>query len=337
MNAEKYLKQHREKYELSPQDEIKLLFQAHFGGGHFVPENGKAISYIKEELSSITDGEYSNYELTEKVSDEYSRLHLIKLKEFGLSSETAAKLFILSSRKFEDSTAFEADVKRLVNKETAEKYLSGGVRPISHSEGYRAKYSPHYRVISNEYIKYIPLFCKIDEQLKEKKKLVIGIDGKAGSGKSTLANVLKNVYGASIVRADDFFVPLSQKSDERRRETGGNIDYVRMKKEVFENLSHNSFEYTPFLCSSQSFGQPIKIDSSDITVIEGSYSSHPYFDFKYDVSVFIDIDDTLQKERIIDRNGSFSKRFFDEFIPKENEYFEQYRIKEKADIIISNR
>lgn len=337
MNAEKYLKQHKEKYELSSKDEIKLLFQAHFGGGHFVPENGNALCYLKEELSSITNEEYSNYELIEKVSDEYSRLHLVRLKDFGLSSETAAKLFVLSSKEFEDTTAFEADVKRLVNKETAEKYLNGGVRPISHSEEYRAKYSPHYRVISNEYIKYIPLFCEIDKQLKEKKKLVIGIDGKAGSGKSTLANVLKKVYDASIVKADDFFVPLSQKIGERAKEIGGNIDYERMKKEVFDNLTLNSFEYTPFSCSTQSFGTPIHIDNSGITVIEGSYSSHPYFGFKYDVSVFIDIADTLQKERIIDRNGNFAKRFFDEFIPKENEYFEHYRIKEKADIIISNR
>lgn len=334
MKVEEYLKIHRKKYDLSPQDEIKLLFQAHFGGGHFVPDNGRAEEYIKEELNLINENEYSDYPLTEKVSDEYFRLHLIKAKDSGISTKTIATLFTLSAKCFSDTFEFENDVKNLIDPIFSKEYLCGGVRPISHSGEYRKKYSPHYRVISNKYLNYMPLFCKIDDLLKTKQKIVIGIDGKAGAGKTTLAKILFEVYGASIINADDFFTPFEIKDQARSEEIGGNIDYVRMKKEVFEKLSENEITYRPFSCKKQSLLTPKKVDTRNITVIEGSYSSHPYFDYKYDISVFCDVDEKTQKERIVLRNGEFSKRYFEEFIPKENAFFEKYKTKEKADIVI---
>ncbi len=334
MKTEEYLKVHKNKYEMMPQDEIKLLFQAHFGGGHFVPSNDKALDFVKNEINNITPSEYSDYPLYEKVSDDYSRLHLIKTKELGLSENTVSKLFVLSAKDFSNTQEFEKDIKKLVNKDYVEKYLIDGIRPISHSEKYKSKYCPHYRVISNFYLKYLPLLSKIDRELKNKSRLIIGIDGKAGSGKTTLANTLFDIYGVSIIKADDFFVPICQKTKERESEIGGNIDYKRMKKEVFDNITKSVLSYRQFSCQTQQLLTPKTVDLSKITVIEGSYSSHPYFNYKYDISVFCDIDEKTQKERIKNRNGDFSKRFFEEFIPKENLFFEKYSTKENADIVI---
>lgn len=317
MNIEEYFYLHKNRYELLPEDEVKLLFQAHFGGGHFVSNLKSAEEYLESELNSISENEFSDYQSYEPVSDKYARLHLSKLADVGISPKTAARVFAFSAEKAtdEEKQSFIEDVEKLVDNAFAKKYLSDGVRAISHSDFYRKKYSPHYRVIARKCVKYFPLLKRIDELLSKKKRLVIGIDGKAGSGKSTLAKFLKDVYDADIIKADDFFVPKSEKTAERLKEIGGNIDYVRMKKEVFDHMSDETLSYTPFVCSKQRLGEPKIIDLSGVTIIEGSYSSHPYFSYKFDVSVFCDIDDELQKKRIIARNGDFSKKFFEEFIP----------------------
>ena len=336
MNIAEYFYLHKSRYELLPEDEVKLLFQAHFGGGHFVSSLKSAEKYLESELNSISENDFSDYPCSEPVSDKYSRLHLSKLAGVGISPKTAARVFAFSAKKAteEEKQSFIEDVGKLVDKDFAKKYLSDGARAISHSDSYRKKYSPHYRVIAKKYVPYFPLLKRIDETLTENKRLVIGIDGKAGSGKSTLAAFLKNVYDASVIEADDFFVPKREKTAERLKEIGGNIDYVRMKKEVFDHMADNKLSYTPFVCSKQCLGEPKLIDLSGVTIIEGSYSSHPYFSYKFDVSVFCDIDDELQKKRIIARNGDFSKKFFEEFIPAENAFFDKFETKKNADIVI---
>ena len=50
---------------------------------------------------------------------------------------------------------------------------------------------------------------------------------------------------------------------------------------------------------------------------------------------FLDIDEKLQRERILKRNTPvLAQRFFDEWIPLEKRYFNEMRIKEKCDLII---
>ena len=64
-----------------------------------------------------------------------------------------------------------------------------------------------------------------------------------------------------------------------------------------------------------------------LNIIEGSYSMHPYFNNPYDLRVFMDIDEKKQVEHIRKRNGEEKlKRFVQEWIPKENAYFEQFHI-----------
>jgi uridine kinase len=81
--------------------------------------------------------------------------------------------------------------------------------------------------------------------------------------------------------------------------------------------------------------QPVTFNPKRLNVIEGAYSMHPQLEGYYDLSVFIDISKNLQKERIKKRNGKqMAQRFFEEWIPLENTYFEQTKAKERCDIII---
>ena len=50
----------------------------------------------------------------------------------------------------------------------------------------------------------------------------VAVLGHNGSGKSTMAAVLADVFSASLVHMDDFFLPFEQKTPERLAQPGGN-------------------------------------------------------------------------------------------------------------------
>ena len=56
---------------------------------------------------------------------------------------------------------------------------------------------------------------QIKQLLKEKEYVVIAIDGCAASGKTTLAKKLSNMFSASVIHMDDFFLPLEKRTEER--------------------------------------------------------------------------------------------------------------------------
>ena len=93
--------------------------------------------------------------------------------------------------------------------------------------------------------------------------------------------------------------------------------------------------YHKFDCSKMALGDKVTAVPKRITVIEGAYSMHPDFKEYYDISVFLDIDQVLQKSRILKRNPGIADRFFKEWIPMEKKYFDAFGIKEKCDFVIS--
>ena len=79
-----------------------------------------------------------------------------------------------------------------------------------------------------------------------------------------------------------------------------------------------------------------KLQQGELTVVEGVYSLHPYFGKYYDLAIFLDIAPDIQKKRIGVRNSPMlARRFFDEWIPMENAYFEATRIQEKVDLVVN--
>ena len=62
---------------------------------------------------------------------------------------------------------------------------------------------------------------------------------------------------------------------------------------------------------------------------------HPYFGDVYDYRIALDIGAAEQKKRILCRNGkAMLQRFEEEWIPKENAYFEKYGIYEQCHLKI---
>ena len=69
-----------------------------------------------------------------------------------------------------------------------------------------------------------------------------------------------------------------------------------------------------------------------VNIIEGTYSLHPYFEDPYDLKLFLGVPWDVQKARILLRPAEKHRRFFEEWIPMEQRYFEAFSIAEKCDM-----
>ena len=92
---------------------------------------------------------------------------------------------------------------------------------FSHSDIYKQAYHPAYRVVFSIYSKLVPLLEKINQLQSE--GAVIAIEGRCGSGKTTLADILSELFEATVIHMDDFFLPPSLRTAQRLNEAGGNI------------------------------------------------------------------------------------------------------------------
>lgn len=189
-----------------------------------------------------------------------------------------------------------------------------------------------------EGLKYLPyneqyLIEKINKIYQQKGHVTIAIDGRCGSGKTTLANKLKAYFDCHIFHMDDFYLQEYQRTQERYNEPGGNVDRERFKKEVLEPLNNQQdVLYRPLDCSSMSISEGTVYPYKPINIIEGSYSCHPELIDDYDLTIFVDIDESLRHKRIEERNGKEALNMFvKKWIPLEEKYFSCFDIQNYCD------
>lgn len=180
-----------------------------------------------------------------------------------------------------------------------------------------------------------------DEEYMDEEVLIIAIDGRSGSGKTALAAFLQKKFDANVFHMDDFFLREEQRTEERMKEVGGNIDYERFREEVLIPLWYGDpVTYRPFSCKTMELQKDKEqiIQPKRINIVEGSYSQHPYFGEPYQLKIFCDIDEESQMKNIVSRIGNneeLMNKFRNEWIPKEEEYIKANELEEKADVYIS--
>lgn len=179
------------------------------------------------------------------------------------------------------------------------------------------------------------LLTAIDRLLAEKSRVLIAIDGPCAAGKTTLAGKLKEHYHCNVFHMDEFFLRPEQRTQERLEEPGGNVDYERFCEDVLQPLqTEEVFSYRPYSCKDQALAAPVTILPNRLTLVEGTYSAHPYFKNPYDLTVFLTVQPETQKERIGQRETWKQERFFREWIPMENLYFDHFSIRDTSDLIL---
>ena len=337
---------HYKKYpDLQIQDLFKFIYQSVFGCEHLALSLEKSIEYINKEFEGQRP---ENYAETEPLDGNYQRVPLSVLNK-GLSAETMGKLFFFSAKAEKngllDLTEKLEVLRELVKEKKlpfssknfekeVEKWKAEGYSALHHSKVFKEKYNPSYRLISKDFIPFLPLFIKLDN-LRDK-KVIFAVEGGSASGKTTLGILLEKLYDCTVFHMDDFFLRPEQRTAERYAEIGGNIDRERFLAEVLEPLANGEdIDYRKFDCSTMSLGEKEHITPKNMVIVEGAYSMHPKFEKYYDFSVYLNIGTELQKERILKRNSpEFAERFFSDWIPMEQKYFSDTEISKRCDVII---
>ena len=176
---------------------------------------------------------------------------------------------------------------------------------------------------------------RIDALLERGGNVVVAIDGSCTAGKTTLAGHLATKYDCNLIHMDDFFLRPEQRTSQRFQEIGGNVDYERFQAEVLEQLRQGkAFAYRPYDCSTGTLKAPVEVQPRQLTIVEGTYSQHPYFEDAYDLRIFLQVSEELRRERILKRPAFLHKRFFEEWIPMEQQYFNTFSIGEKSDLAL---
>ena len=174
----------------------------------------------------------------------------------------------------------------------------------------------------------------VKEVLQSQDYFYIGIDGDAGAGKSTLAKDLAKVLDADIIAMDDFFLPLEKRSAERLNMPGGNIDYERFIEEIYDHRWAKSFKHCRYDCHLGKMTAYKEIIKKAVIIIEGSYALHPKFRDLYDLNIYMQVSEELQKSRIKERNPEDYDHFINQWIPMEKAYFAATKPLEISDISI---
>lgn len=316
------------------QDLIKALHQACLGCGHLIADEAGSFARLQGEW----EGAPVTGQLLEALSAGFVRLHLGDARENDVWPETAQKLFVLSARirtgqedLFREALgeireAVQTGATPADEEERAflSAYLPKAQAMLSHSDVFRKQYHPAYRVISADCACLLELISLIDRKLSAGSHVTLAVEGGCASGKSTAAALLSAVYDAPVIHMDDFFLRPEQRTEERFREAGGNVDRERFLQEVAPLLrSGEAFSYRRFDCSSMALGETVRVPASRLIIVEGSYTMHPALAYQYDLSVFITTDLETRKKRILRRNGEKASMFFSRWMPLEDAYFEK--------------
>lgn len=177
---------------------------------------------------------------------------------------------------------------------------------------------------------------KIQQLLSQKERVIIAVEGGSAAGKTTFGKELEQEFDCLVLHMDDFFLRPEQRTEERLAEPGGNVDRERFYEEVVIPMQKgNAIEYRPFDCATFTVQPSEILELKKLMVVEGAYSTHPELGKYYDLSVFLDINPELQRERILKRNSpEKAGLFFERWIPMEQKYFKAMQVRERCDLIL---
>ena len=140
-------------------DAVKLCYQAALGAEHLLSDEDRARSYLYAELEEacVTDEE-----LFERISPDVCRVNLGAWKREGKSPELLFEMFKSSAKIMHNGAEeFEENLStaHLILKEKMpafdekawqdflSEYRKMGCPPVHHSDDYRGRENPHYRIV----------------------------------------------------------------------------------------------------------------------------------------------------------------------------------------------
>lgn len=335
--------------KMSLSDHIKLIYQNEFGCGHLLAAQDASAEWLKAECKTAHPGIH----LFEPIGNGYWRLYLKNALESGASLETLNRIVLATASQSSGSTDSLRRKLQLLFQLCQEgklpykaglcqvylmNYEAAGFPAVHHTPRYKNAYAPSYRVVSDRYARFFELLLRIDRLMAaEHRPLLVAIDGFCASGKSTLAGLLETCYDCNVFHTDDFFLRPEQRTPERLREAGGNMDRERLETEVLRPLSEGKdVLYRPYSCKTQAVSEGNIVPFQQLNIIEGSYALHPALRQYYQITAVLDITPEHQWSRLKRRESQKSLELFrDKWIPLEREYAEATDLFSCTDLVYS--
>lgn len=318
MNLEEAIQLEKQLHPFSTrQDLYKLIVQSCLGNGHSITSPEDSFQALQKEKS------IAGKDSLQEIGNGFIRVPLSYMKEEDLLLWN--ELFIESAKKRSTRRIFDQALQNYG-------FVDQGI--VSHSQEYKEHYDPHYRVFRKEYVDYFEVFKVALHALQEHR--VLSIDGPCASGKTTIGKILSSFLECPCIHMDDYFLQANQRTAQRLEEPGGNIDYERFHQEINDAWNQNQpIHMRSYDCSSQTLRREVIVEKSPILIIEGSYANHPYLDDMQAFKIFMDIEPSIQKERLQKRSPDKFVDFIEKWIPMEEKYFHAFSIKEKSDYVFS--
>ena len=117
------------------------------------------------------------------------------------------------------------------------------------------------------------LLLRIHALAAAQPRVLVAIDGRCAAGKTTLAASLQAQLACNVFHMDDFFLRPEQRTPERLRQPGGNVDFERFLTVVLRPLRDGApVTYRPYDCRTQRLCAPVHAEARPVNLIEGSYS-----------------------------------------------------------------
>lgn len=342
-----FLEQMERHPAMEARDAVKMCYQAAFGAEHLLQDREAAYLYLKEEYDAL---EADTGLLYEQIHSNMCRVNLAAWKMeqlplewlFQMFAETAANTPKQGEPIFRECMD---TVERLVDeyavhitveqwKGFLSRYPLKRPEAVHHSENYRNREHPAYRLVCSRFLRVLPILRAIACMPQEMK--IVALDGRSASGKTTLAQQLSMVTGAGVVHMDDFFLPAKLRTEARMAEPGGNVHYERFAEEVLNTLQNpRAFRYRCFDCSRMTLGEERKVPEGSLRIVEGAYSCHPVFGEYMGLRVFCDVELQEQLRRIEWRDGvEMLRNFQNRWIPMEEQYIQHFKIREQVNLVI---
>ncbi len=322
---------------MQPQDVFKLCYQAARGAEHLLTDMTRARTYFDQEYAA-TPADVT-LPLFEPISPDVARVNFAAWKATELPPEWLFRMFAhTASVPMGGDALLEAYLNEAAAvlapsmpgwRDALSAWRGKGMPALHHSEEYRVKEHPAYRIINGRFRYILPILRRLHQSPGVR---VIALDGRAASGKTTKATLLSAVLDAPVIHMDDFFLPPSLRTSERLAQPGGNVHYERFAEEVLPHLADGTaFAYRVFDCGQMDFAGVREIPAKAMRIVEGSYALHPKLGDYADLTVFSTVDAQEQMNRILRRSGEkMAEMFRTRWIPMEERYFEHFGIREKA-------
>lgn len=335
-------------------DYVRTILQSEFFRERQIPDAKISYDYLLRDLEKAKKHHDHNQDLYEFISHDLVKVNLFTYYKMGFNLEYLNSSFVNTTNNYQGSSKEFLKklsiLKRLIKERKIKlptkesnkfisKYIEDGFPLIHHSKKFIKTYHPAYRLIHKQFITDEMRFMNIKNfVLKQKfsnKLIKIAIDGKSGSGKSTIAMLLLESFDSTVIHVDDFFLDESMKTKERLQEIGGNINYKALQNLLTKIQINKPLTFNRYNCGNKQYEEKTIGKVNNLVFVEGVYSMHPQLIKHYDATIYLDVSEKIQLERIKERETPLKfNQYINEWIPLENKYFEKENIRYRATLIV---